>query len=347
MAKLDRQRTGYWGRKIASFFAIIALLSSVCSAQNEGQYTHFMFNRLSYNPAYAGSSGAISLTFLYNNQWLGLDLQSSVPEVKSGTTPVNMLFSFDMPINFLHGGVGLTLNSQSIGFHENTTVNIDYAFRMYWGRGNLSAAIEANLYSFAFNTSNLRGCDDLTGDPANPSQSAGDPSISSKDVTDFMFDVSTGLYYQIPGELYASISVKNLMGSKSETLNYENARTLYLMGGYEYTFPYNQSFKLKPSVLIKTADFAVFQAEAAALLEYENMFWGGMGYRIGDAFTFMGGVNWKWLRVGAAYDLTTSKLGTMKTGRSFGTVELFANVSFRISVPKNPPTVSRNTRFLL
>lgn len=306
-----------------------------------------MFNRLSYNPAYAGSSGAISFSLLYNNQWLGLTLQSPIPNVDPGVTPTNYLFSFDMPVSWLHGGLGLTFNSQSIGYHSNNTINLDYAFRLYWGPGNLSAAIEVNLYSFGFNTESLYGCSDLTGDPGNPASSGGDPAINGQELSDFLFDVSTGLYYQVPGEYYASLSVKNLLGSHSEKLHYENARTLYLMGGYEYTIPYNPSFKLKPSVLIKTADFSVFQAEGALLLDYENIFWGGLGYRIGDAFTFLAGVHWGWARIGVAYDLTTSKLGTMKTGRSYGTLELFLNGSFRIVKEKEKPTVSRNTRYQL
>ncbi len=323
------------------------LFSAIATAQNEGQYTHFMFNRLSYNPAYAGSSGAISFTLLYNNQWMGLDLQAPVQGLEAGTTPTNYLFSFDMPVSFLHGGIGAVFNSQSIGYHNNTTINIDYAFRIYWGPGNLSAAVEANLYNFAFNTSNLRGAGDLTGDPTNPGSSTSDPSISGQDVSEFMVDVSTGLYYQVPGVWYASLSVKNLLGSHSDALGYQNARTLYLMGGYEYTFPFNPSFKLKPSFLAKAADFAIYQAEAAVLLDYENAFWGGLGYRINDAFSFLAGVNWKWLRVGVAYDLTTSKLGFAKTGRSFGSLELFVSGNFRISTSKRTPTVSRNTRFQL
>ena len=151
----------------------------------------------------------------------------------------------------------------------------------------------------------------------------------------------------MPGVWYASLSVKNLLGSHSDALGYQNARTLYLMGGYEYTFPFNPSFKLKPSLLAKAADFSVYQAEAALILDYENAFWGGLGYRINDAFTFLAGVNWNWLRVGVAYDLTTSKLGFAKTGRSFGSLELFVNGSFRISTSKRNPTVSRNTRYQL
>ena len=349
---MHRQRTLRWTRKTASFFVMMTLFLSVATAQNEGQYSHFMFNQLSYNPAYAGSQGALSFSLLYNNQWMGLNLQAPTPGVDPGVTPTNYLASFDMPVTFLHGGIGLLFNSESIGYHKNTTINLDYAFRIYWGRGNLAAGIEANLYNFAFNTENLRGAEDLTGDPSNPVGSSGDPSVNGQEVSEFMLDFATGVYYQVPGEYYISVSVKNLLGSKSEALAWRNARTLYLMGGYEYAFPYNPSFKLKPSFMAKTADFSVFQAEAALLLDYESAFWGGLGYRLSDAFVFLAGINWNfsnlnWLRIGVAYDLTTSQLGFGKAGRSFGSLEMFLNGTFRIIVPDQPPTVSRTTRFLL
>ena len=330
----------------------MTLFFASATAQNEGQYSHFMFNQLSYNPAYAGASGALSFSALYNNQWMGLDLQAPTPELEAGVTPSNYLASFDMPVNFLHGGIGLLFNSESIGYHNNTTINIDYAFRIYWGRGNLAAGIEANLYNFGFNTENLRGPDDLPGMPGQGSGSSSDPSVNGQEVSEFKFDVSTGLYYQVPGEYYLSISVKNLLASKFEQIGFTNARTVYAMAGYEYAFPYNPSFKLKPSLLAKTTDFSIFQAEAALLLDYESAFWGGMGYRWNDAFTFLAGVNWNfsnlnWLRFGVAYDLTTSKFGTFKAGRSFGSLEIFLNGTFRIITPQRPPTSSRTTRFLL
>lgn len=311
-----------------------------------------MFNQQSYNPAYVGSSGALSFSALYNNQWMGLKLQSPSPNVDPGVTPTNVLASFDMPVSWLHGGIGLIFNSERVGYHTNTTINLDYAFRIYWGPGNLAAGVELNLYSFAFNTNNLYGINDLTGDPSNPSSQSSDPAIHNQDAAQMLVDVSTGLYYQVPGQYYVGLSVKNLLGSHSDELAFTNARTLYLIGGYEYTFPFNPAFKLKPSVLAKTADFSVFQAEAALLLDYENFFWAGMGYRLNDAVTFLAGVNWNfanlnWLRVGVAYDLTTSKLGTFKSGRSLGSLELFVNGTFRIITPKTTPTVSRTTRFLL
>ena len=132
-------------------------------------------------------------------------------------------------------------------------------------------------------------------------------------------------------------------------MNYTNNRVVYLIGGYEYAFPYNPSFKLKPSAVVKSNNFRLFQAEAALLLDYEDFFWGGLGYRWGDAFTFMAGVNFNWsdtwLRIGAAYDLTSNRLGVFKPGRTFGSLEAFVNFSFQIITPKKPPTVSRTTRY--
>lgn len=329
-----------------SFLVIMLLFLSAAQAQNEGQYTHFMFNRLSYNPGFAGSSGNISATALYRNQWMGLTLQAPTPGGDAGSTPTNILFTFDMPVSWLHGGIGLNFTSDKYGYHNNTTFGIDYAFRIFWGAGTLAAGIEANLQNYSFNTSSLVGGDDMPGTPGASAGSSSDPLVNGQDASEFLIDVSTGIYYQVPSLYYVGLSVKNLLGSHSDVLNVTNNRTLYIMGGYEYTFPYNPSFKLKPSTLIKSANLSVFQADLACLLDYENVFWGGLSYRFGDAVNFLAGVNvLQMVKVGVAYDLTTSKLG-FGNGRSFGSVEIFVNGYFQITVPKKPPTVSGNTLYL-
>ena len=346
MALYKRQNTGVATSKMAAFLVIIVLFLSSAAAQNEGQYTHFMFNRLSYNPAFAGSSGNISATVLYRSQWMGLQLQAPTPTGKAGEKPTNMLFSFDLPVSWLHGGIGGSFTSEKVGYHDNSTFAIDYAFRIFWGAGTLSAGIEADLQNYKFETSSLFGTSDLSGDPTNPVNNANDPLVKSQDVSDFLFDASIGIYYQVPSQFYVGMAAKNLLATKSDQLNIKNTRTFYLMGGYEYTFPYNPSLKLKPSALFKTANFSIFQADLACLLDYENIFWGGLGYRWGDAVTFLAGVNFlKILQVGIAYDLTTSKLG-FANGRSLGSLEIYLNAAFQISVPKRPPTVSGNTLYL-
>ena len=346
MAKLGRQKRNLQAIQKPLLLVCFVLFVSSVVAQNEGQYTHFMFNRLSYNPAYAGSSCNISGTVLYRSQWLGLTLQAPTSDGDAGSKPSDILFTFDMPVSWLHGGIGLNFTSEKIGYHDNTAIGLDYAFRIFWGAGTLAAGVEASLLSCAFKTSSLIGPDDLPGNPTAGAGGSSDPLVSNQDASDFLIDMSTGLYYQVPGLYYIGLSAKNLLAAKSDKINIHNTRTFYLIGGYEYTFPYNPSFKIKPSALIKSGNFSTFQADLACLLDYENIFWAGLSYRPADAVNFLAGVNFaKIMQVGVAYDLTTSKLG-FGSGRSFGSVEFYINAAFQITIPKRPPTVSGNTLYL-
>ena len=68
--------------------------------------------------------------------------------------------------------------------------------------------------------------------------------------------------------------------------------------------------------------------------------------RVQDAIYILTGVHWKNVRVGLSYDLTTSRLGTYKPGRSIGSVELYLKYCFKVSVPRKPNTVYGNTIYL-
>lgn len=334
-------------RKIISFSLMIVGFSCVGMAQQEAQFTQYMFNRLSYNPGYAGSSGSICASVMYRNQWLGLQLDSPAPTVAAGSAPVDYLFQFDMPVKFLHGGIGLWVQQDNIGYHKTFSGAFDYAFRIYWGPGNLAAGVEATFANASFDMSQLYGSDDLSGDYRNPLAGGGDPLLTGdQEASDFLVDVSTGLYYQVPGAYYFGVSVKNLLAAESDVLKWKNARNLYLMGGYEYVLPANPSFKLKPSALIKTADFSTLQFDLTCLLDYQNLLWGGLSYRFQDAVSFLAGVNYQHFKLGLAYDLTTSRLGTYKKGLSAGSLEVYLRYCFKVIIPPKPPTVYRNTLYL-
>lgn len=320
--------------KKLSLFVMALGFSCVVMAQSEPQFSQYMFNRMSYNPGYAGSSGSICATAMYRNQWMGLNLDPPTGGTEAGTTPTDMLFTFDMPVRFLHGGLGLTVISDKIGYWNNVMVDIDYAFRMFWGPGNLSVGVE-----FGMNSKTLDGKNLIPGE--------NDPALHNEELSDMLFDGSVGLYYQVPGKYYLGLSVKNLLGAKSDNLNFSNARTVYAMGGYEYTPASAPSVRIRPSALLKTANFSFFQADLSCVLDYRNAFWGGLGYRVQDAIYLMAGVHWKNLRIGASYDFTTSKLGSYKPGRSDGSVELYLRYCFKITVPQKPGTSYGNTIYLL
>lgn len=321
--------------KKLSLLVIALVFSCVAIAQSEPQFSQYMFNRMSYNPGYAGSSGSICATAMYRNQWMGLKLDAPTGGSESGSTPTDYLFTFDMPVSFLHGGLGLTVVKDAIGYHDNIDVALDYAFRMFWGEGNLSAGAELGLRNNTFKLGDLHGND------------SGDPIIAGQTETDMLIDGSVGLYYQVPGKYYLGLSVKNLLAAHSDKTNTSNVRTLYTMGGYDITPAAAPSVRIKPSFLLKTANFSVFQADLSCLLDYQNAFWAGLGYRVQDAVYLMAGVHMKKFRVGVSYDFTTSALGgPFKGGRSFGSLELYMRFCFKPVIPKKPDTRYRNTIWL-
>ena len=332
--------------KIISLSLMIVGFSCVSNAQMESQFSQYMFNRLSYNPAYVGSTGSICAAVMYRNQWLGLQLDPPAEGYDAGATPTHYLFTFDSPVKFLHGGVGFTVASEKIGYHSSMSAAVDYAFRIYWGPGNLAAAVELNLWNTTTDFTQFIGSDDFTGNYENPVSPSGDPSISGSKGDDMLIDASTGVYYQVPGEYYFGFAVKNLLGAESDILNFKLARVLYLLGGYEWTIPANPSFRLKPSALIKMADFATYQVDVSCLLEYQNQLWLGASYRLQDAVAFMVGFNWNKLKFGLSYDLTTSRLGYSKLGRSYGTAEAYMRYCFKVVIPPKAPSAYRNTRYL-
>lgn len=335
--------------KKVSVFVLITAFSCVGFAQQQAQFSQYMFNRLSYNPAYAGSVGSICFSGLYRNQWLGLELTSPGGDIAPGSTPQNILFSFDMPVNFLHGGIGLSVLTNKLGFYSAINIGLDYAYRFFTPRGSLAIGVEANLSSGNLDYANLVGYNALTGDVTNPVDRNQDPDpvlSSRKTESDMVFDAALGVYYTEPGHLYLGLSAKNLLGAESAVLNYKNARSIYGFAGYDYAF-YDQSYHLLPSLLIKTADFSTMQLDVSCLLLYQNTFWLGASYRIQDAVSILAGVNWKNFRIGMAYDITTSKLGTYKSARSKGTLELYLKYCFKITPKKAIPSSYINSIYFM
>ena len=71
-------------RKLITIAVFITLLicGNPASAQQDPQFSHNMFTKLSVNPGVAGANEAICATLLYRNQWTGF-----------GGEPKTMLFT--------------------------------------------------------------------------------------------------------------------------------------------------------------------------------------------------------------------------------------------------------------
>lgn len=291
-------------------------------AQQEQHYAQNMFNQLSYNPAFAGSIGAICATGLMRQQWVGFD---GAPETYS--------INIQSPVNILHGGMGASIYQDQLGPQKEIGVKIMYAYRTDLGLGNLGIGASIGF---------INGTIDFSQFVAGETIKDEDPLISSSgEESDMMLDFGFGLHYFIPDKFYVAISATRLSEQQSSTLSYTEKRHYYLNAGYEFAFPRNPSFVLEPSILIKS-DAVKTQYDIAALLKYNNKVWGGVSYsaiRVMDPLSVILGVKIKDIRLGYAYTIPTSEIG------SSGSHEVMVGYCFKLDFDKGRRSY-KNTRFL-
>ncbi|MEI6681266.1 MAG: type IX secretion system membrane protein PorP/SprF [Bacteroidota bacterium] len=313
---------------IKRFFILILLVFQgglSLYAQQSTLITHYMFTNMAMNPAFAGNSGGISATGLVRQQWIGW---KDADGTKSA--PQTYLFTVDSPFKFLHGGAGLSISQDQIGVFKNTVLKLAYAYKLEMGSGDLSIGLQGNLQNISYDVSKFKGID------------SDDPLLSGLQgkTSAMMFDLGTGVYYKVPEKYYLGFSVDNLLQTRSKKLAYELRRTFYLTGGYQWVIPGHPEFELLPSALVMY-DGAAFQLNASALVSYNNKFYGGLGYRLQDAVSLLAGVLVKSLRIGVAYDISTSAMHKYNSGG----LEVMVNYCFKIDVDKFRKSY-RNTRFL-
>ncbi len=299
-------------------FIALLICGYTAHAQQDPQFSQNMFAKLPINPGVSGANEAICATLLYRNQWTGF-----------GGEPKTMLFTADMPIDAIHGGVGLSIYAaDQLGAETNLNARASYAYQADLGSGRIGLGINLGYHQKSLDGSKFVFNDD------------GDNLIPAGSVSGGAFDMGLGVYYQTE-RLYAGISTQHL--TKGD-IQYDNISTTlerhyYLMAGYNLDI--SSALTLKPSVLVKT-DGVSTQGDFNANLHINNRFWVGASYRLEDAIVVMAGMEIvPNLKLGYSYDLTTSDIKTY----SSGTHEVMLNYCFKkAKIVKRQ--FHRNVRFL-
>jgi len=305
-------------------------------SQQDAQFTQNMFNKLSVNPGSAGHNGGFCATLLTRTQWIGFDGR-----------PQTHMFSGDARLG--RHGVGLTIFQDELGIEKSLIAKAAYSYHLKLGPGELGIGLDIGIVNKSF------GNDFVARD--NP---LFDPSIPNASTSAMSFDASFGLYYEIKKKMYVGISTLHIPQSTfQETANdgndilsvgeldFEQARHYYVMAGYEHDLSGDQKWILKPSILAKT-DASSTQLDVNVLVERNNFVWAGVSYRLQDAIAVLAGVNLpelpgigSGLKVGMAYDITTSALGDHNSGSLEFMVRYCKNIS---KTPKRE--VYHSVRFL-
>ncbi len=107
-------------------------------AQQDAQYSQYMFNQLALNPAYAGSRDVLATTLLYRDQWVGMD------------APNTAFLSVQMPLKRKKIGVGLEILSDKLGPKNTSALLLSYAYRIPLLNGKLSCGWRMGVYNYVF-----------------------------------------------------------------------------------------------------------------------------------------------------------------------------------------------------
>ena len=254
----------------ATVLVLWMVLSLGTRAQQNIQFTQYIFNSMSVNPAYAGYKEEWFGQLGLRSQWVGLD---GAPQ--TGLLSVDGVLD---PVNKRHG-FGIQLNADKLGPQSANSFYANYAFRLQLNDADthrLSFGLGAGVTQYGLDGTMLSPVD------------GGDPNVPPGRISNFIPDVRFGIYYYNP-VWYAGVLVMDLLsGDQSNNVfrwdntttdNIRRRRHIYFMGGALVNL--GVGTKLRPSLLVKEDFKGPTSLDLNAMFVFADRFWIGGGWRTG------------------------------------------------------------------
>ncbi|MFY0482853.1 type IX secretion system membrane protein PorP/SprF [Flavobacterium sp. PLA-1-15] len=297
---------------IRCFGLVLLLASGTLFAQQDSQFTQYMYNPVNFNPAYAGSREVLSIFAMHRTQWVGLD-----------GAPVTNTVSLHTPISGSDVCIGASFVNDRIGPSDENTISIDISYTVP----------TSDYFKLAFGlkaTANL-----LNVDFTKLTQQAGDPELQYNIDNRFSPNIGAGVFWYSENT-YVGLSVPNFLETShfdGEVNSVAKERMHYhLIGGH--VFDLSPDLKFKPSFLVKAVGQAPLQVDLSANFLFYEKFTAGVAYRWSAALSGMVGFQiTDGLLAGYSYDAETTKLANYNSGSHeiFLRFELFKNYDKIIS----------------
>jgi type IX secretion system PorP/SprF family membrane protein len=267
-------------------FLLVILFFQDTTAQQDPQYTQYMYNMNVVNPAYAGSKETLSLTALYRKQWSGLD-----------GAPETITFSGHSPVTD-KVGLGLSVIKDELGPVKETNVYVDFSYTLQISdEFKLALGLKAGA---SFHDVGLVGLE--LQDPNDP--------FFSEDISNTYPNVGAGAFFY-GDKFYIGLSVPNLLNSVHLDANglKIGSESNHYFATAGYVFQVSENVKLKPSVMAKSAFDAPLSIDGNLNVLINERFELGASYRLDDSFSGLVGFQaTPSIRIGYAYDHVISDL---------------------------------------
>jgi type IX secretion system PorP/SprF family membrane protein len=248
--------------------ALFVLLVFCANAQQDPQFTQYMFNNLYYNPGYSGVEGVTKATALYRSQWSGYQ-----PSFYGGGAPTSQLITFTAPIFKLNSGFGAYIMNDKLGPQNNLEAQVSYAYHLGIKDSKLSIGVRAGIYSQTINSNLYRVVDE--NDTYLPAPNTGRYTQTKP-------DVAVGIFFRRE-KFYLGSGFSHLVQSKFD-FGYSQRNRLethtYITGGYFYEANFDLRFQF---VALVKSDFVKTQYDLGAIAYLKDTMWGGLSFRQQEA----------------------------------------------------------------
>ena len=297
-------------RRFAVILIGLTLVTGLNAQEKAMLYSHYTFNGLAINPAYAGSRDMLSVSLSHRSQWMGFE-----------GAPANNILGVHTPLKNTKMGLGLLVMNESIGLRKFTGIYLNYAHRLKLGRGKLALGLKAGM-----GTGNLDQID------------LGDDVVFGENSSNYLLpNFGVGVYYYTK-KFYAGLSVPLLLGYKTnksgDVIAYHdfNKYAYYLTTGVNIDIA--QNWQIQPSGLVEYDKSGGVIADVGLGLLYKEIFRVGASYRSKQAIVMLMDYRITYqLRVGIAYDYGISELNSYN--RNSFEISLEYNFGYRIKA-SNP-----------
>lgn len=273
---------------------IIFLTSSVLYSQKEPQYTQYMYNIGSFNPAYVGSVESAEISGLYRAQWIDIP-----------GAPRTIRFGVNLPFENGKNGLGFNVVSDQLGPVTQTYFDLSYSYQVNLNsRTFLSFGIDAG--GSALNV------DFSKGSFENP----GEPILNSEVISKFYPTIGAGAFLY-SDQWYFGLSIPNFL---TEGIYNDDVATIIedrmqfnFIGGY--VFDISDDLKFKPAFLINAIGGNPVNVNLSGNVLISEVFTAGISYRLNNAISALIGfqVSQKAF-IGYSYDYNTNLLGDFNNG---------------------------------
>ncbi len=271
-------------------FIFLFCFPYLLKAQQDAQFSHYVYNQMAINPAAAGNENFTRFQAIYRTQYLGYQ---STFDGNSGA-PVSQVFTVSMPVKGLNSGIGISLVNDKIGASNQKDMKLSYAYQLPIGLNKLSFGVNVGLFSRGIDFGKLRPRED------------NDPLLASGRVGQMAPDFGAGVLFQ-HSSYSLGLSMNHLFqpkfrlgtGNTAFQVNRSAYFTASALLGVSYTLDFS------PMLIIKS-DLKTTSLEGGGILTYRSNYWLGASYRVGDALSGLIGANLlkNTLRISYAIDLT-------------------------------------------